>query len=153
MIVEREPWSYRDDPAVPDFPDAGPVLFVDGECTLCSIWARIVARADRREEFRLAPVQRPLGRAMLVHYGLDPDDPESWLCLIDGRATSGIEGIAATFRRFGGPWRIGAWLMMLPPKGMRDWLYRRIARNRYALLGRTEMCALPDPRLRARILE
>lgn len=34
----------------------------------------------------------------------------------------------------------------------REWLYRRIARNRY-LFGKTDICAAPDPRLRARLLQ
>ena len=41
---------------------------------------------------------------------------------------------------------------MLPPRPVRDWLYLRMARNRYALLGRTDLCALPDRELRARLI-
>jgi predicted DCC family thiol-disulfide oxidoreductase YuxK len=38
------------------------------------------------------------------------------------------------------------------PRAVQDWLYRRMARNRYALFGRTDMCAVPDPRLRKRLM-
>lgn len=148
----RQPYAYRTDPDVPDFPDDGPVLFVDGDCTLCSIWARIVARADRQGAFKLCAVQTPLGRAMLVHFGLDPYDPESWLCLVDGRAHTGIEGISVACRRLGGWLGPVGWLVMLPPPRVRDWLYLRMARNRYRLLGRTDLCALPDEALRSRLI-
>ena len=42
--------------------------------------------------------------------------------------------------------------MHLLPRAAREWLYRRVARNRYRF-GRTDMCDLPDPELRARLLE
>jgi predicted DCC family thiol-disulfide oxidoreductase YuxK len=37
------------------------------------------------------------------------------------------------------------------PRPARAWLYRRIARNRYRL-GRSDMCSLPDPELRRRLM-
>ena len=32
----RTPYSYRDDPAVPAFPDDKPVIVFDGYCAMCS---------------------------------------------------------------------------------------------------------------------
>ncbi|MEM9146423.1 MAG: DUF393 domain-containing protein [Pseudomonadota bacterium] len=152
-MLERCAYSYRDDPAVPAFPDTGPVFFVDGACGLCSRWARLIARLDRAGEARICPVQSPTGQAVLRHYGLDPDDPESWLYLEAGRAFTSMEGIAAAGRRLGGWLAWVAPFLVLPPKPVQDWLYARIARNRYRLLGRTELCALPDPVLRARLIQ
>jgi predicted DCC family thiol-disulfide oxidoreductase YuxK len=43
--------------------------------------------------------------------------------------------------------------LRLLPRPAQDWLYRRLARNRYRLFGRTDICALPDPELRARLME
>jgi len=33
----------------------------------------------------------------------------------------------------------------LIPRALRDWLYNRIALNRYALFGQTQSCLLPTP--------
>ncbi|MEM9370018.1 MAG: DCC1-like thiol-disulfide oxidoreductase family protein [Pseudomonadota bacterium] len=151
-ILNREPFSYRDDPEVPDFPDEGPVLFVDGDCALCSLWARVVTRADRENIFRLCTVQSETGRTVLVHFGLEPDNPESWIYLEDGVASTGMEGIARACRRLGGWLRPVAALIMLPPRWIRDWLYLRMARNRYGVLGRADLCALPDPKLQEKLI-
>ncbi len=146
------PFSHRADPSVPAFPDEGCVAFMDGACGLCSRGARAIARYDRRHEFRIATVQSPLGRAVLIHYGLDPDDPSTWLLLENGTAYSSLDAAIRTARRLRGPW-----LLFLPfallPKPLRDRLYRLVARNRYRLMGRAELCALPDPELRARLIE
>lgn len=151
-IFDNPSYDYRKDPAVPAFPDDEPVLFVDGNCTLCSLWARFVVRFDRRRRLRLCAVQSPLGRAVLGHFGLDPDDPQSWLCLVEGRGYAGMKGIQVATAEMGGWVRVLGWLLMLPPAPLRRWLYTRLARNRYRLLGRTQLCALPDPDLRARLI-
>lgn len=151
QLADLEPWSYRRDPAVPAFDDSGPVTFMDGECVLCTAGARLIARFDRRGAFHICPVQSPTGRAVLRHYGLEPDDPDSWLYLADGRAHTSLDGIIRAGARIGGP----GWLLQplrLLPRAAQDWLYRRIARNRYRLFGRTSMCSVPDPRLRARLI-
>lgn len=150
--MDRSAYSYREDPAVPKFDDSHPIVFMDGECALCTSSARLIVRFDRVGEFRICPMQAATGRAFLTHYGLDPDDPVSWLYLVDGKAYESIDAMIRAGARLGG---VG-WLLQplrLLPRWLQDWLYRRIALNRIRLFGRTSMCALPDPALRARLME
>jgi predicted DCC family thiol-disulfide oxidoreductase YuxK len=150
-LIERAPYSYRAETIVPPFDDSGPIVFMDGECALCSRTARLIARRDQREEFRICPVQSELGRAILQHYGLDAGNPESWVYLADGKAYASLEAVIEAGTRLGGWARLTQALLILP-RPARDWLYRRIARNRYAAFGRKQMCAIPDPALRRRLL-
>lgn len=150
--ARRPDYSYRLDAEVPDFDDSGPVVVMDGTCVVCSFGARLIARFDRRGRFRICRAQSATGHALLVHYGLAADDPETWLLLADGRAYGSVDAMIRAGRLIGG---VG-WLLQparLLPRPLRDWCYRRLARNRYRLFGRTDMCALPDPRLRARLME
>ncbi|MEO1192505.1 MAG: DCC1-like thiol-disulfide oxidoreductase family protein [Pseudomonadota bacterium] len=151
-LAQTAPYSYRQDVAVPNFDDSGPVTFMDGDCALCSRGARVIARLDRRQAFKICPTQSPLGQAMLRHYGLDPEDPESWLFLDQGQAYSSLDAMVRVGARLGGlGWALQP--LRLLPRGLQDWLYRRIARNRYRLFGKTDICSLPDPALRARLLK
>lgn len=152
MLVDRAPYSYQDDPDVPTFDDNGPIVFMDGTCVLCTAGARAIARFDRKRDFRICPVGSKTGRAVLEHYGLEPDDPDSWLALIDGRAYTSLDAIIRVANRLGGVGRVLQVLRVLP-RPAQDWLYRRIALNRYRLFGRTDMCAVPDPAFRARLME
>lgn len=146
----RSDHSYRADPAVPEFDDDRALVVMDGECALCSRGARMIAARDSGDEFRITTAQAPLGRALLRHYGMNPDDPESWLYLTGGQAYHSMDAIMRVGRRLGGPLRL--WSLLAPlPRGVQNWTYRRIARNRYRF-GRAEMCALPDPALRARLI-
>ncbi len=150
IIGTKTPYSYRDDPSVPDFDDTGPVAVMDGECALCSWGARTIARLDRAGEFRICPTQSPTGAALVRHFGLEPEDPETWLFLENGQAWSGMEAIIRIGARTGGAGRLAS-IMRVLPRGGREWLYRRVAHNRYRF-GRSDMCALPDPELARRLL-
>ena len=152
MLNDREPYSYKRDPIVPDFDDSGPVVFMDGDCVLCTTGARLIARLDRKEEFRICPIQTPTGAAVLRHYGLEPDDPTTWLYLADGRAYTSLDAMIRAGTRMGGIGKLLLGLRMLP-RPLQDWLYRRLARNRYRLFGRTDMCAVAGPGLRARLMQ
>jgi predicted DCC family thiol-disulfide oxidoreductase YuxK len=150
-LAARDAYSYRGDLSVPPFDDSGPVAFMDGDCVLCTFGARAIARLDKSAEFRICPIQTPLGQSVLRHFGLDPQDPASWLYLIDGRAYTSLDAMIRAGRRMGGWGHVLVPLSILPG-GMQDWLYLRLARNRYRLFGRTEMCAIADPKLKQRLL-
>lgn len=146
------PYAYRHNPQVPAFDDSQPVVVMDGECVLCSFGARMIARFDRRGEFRICRIQTPLGRALLRHHGLQEDDPQSWLYLVDGRAYTSLDAMVRAGQRMGGVgWLL--WPVRLMPRRLQDRLYQWLARNRYRLFGRTDLCSLPDPALRARLME
>lgn len=148
--AKRTPYSYRDDPAVPAFDDRGQIAVMDGECALCSWGARTIARLDKAETFRICPVNSTTGTALVRHYGLDPEDPETWLFIEDGQAWSGMEAIIRIGERLGGAGRLAS-LMRVLPRAMREWIYRAIARNRYRF-GQSDICATPDEKLRRRLM-
>ena len=150
-LAAAPPYSYRADPAVPPFPDDKGLVVFDGVCVLCSGFARFILKRDQDFTFRFAMAQSPLGQALYRHYGLDPIEFESNLVLIDGRAYAKLDTVAAVATRISGPWRVLGLLRLLP-RSLGDWLYDRVARNRYALFGRTEHCMLPPPEWRDRFL-
>jgi predicted DCC family thiol-disulfide oxidoreductase YuxK len=143
-IGPREPYSYRQDPGVPSFPDDRPVIIFDGHCVLCSRWARFVLRHDRRARYRLLPAQSALGHALYVHYGLDPVRYETNILVEEGRAWFKAEGSIRMFEGLGFPWSLVRVLRLLPRKA-RDALYDFIARNRLRFFGRRQSCYLGEP--------
>jgi predicted DCC family thiol-disulfide oxidoreductase YuxK len=112
---------------------------------------KAIAKLDKRGEFRICPVESAIGQALLRHYGLDPKNPDSWIYLSEGLAFASLDGVIAAGVRLGGFAKSFLVLSVLPAP-LRDWLYRRIARNRYAVFGRARMCAVPDAALKQRLL-
>jgi predicted DCC family thiol-disulfide oxidoreductase YuxK len=147
----RHAFSYRQDSTVPVFPDDRPIIIFDGHCVLCSGWANFVLRHDRSGKYRLLAAQSPLGRALYVHLGLDPDDYQTNILLADGIAWLKSEGSIRMAEGLGFPWAMAAAFRVLP-LSIRDWLYEFVARNRFRLFGRREVCYIPALRFRDRFL-
>jgi predicted DCC family thiol-disulfide oxidoreductase YuxK len=128
-----------------------PLIVFDGVCVLCSGFVRMVVRLDRQSRFRFATAQSPFGEALFKKHGLRTDSYETNLVLIDGVAFTRLENFVAVMSELGWPWRAMKALLLLP-RPLRDWLYDRIAKNRYALFGRKDSCDIPSPELRERFL-
>jgi predicted DCC family thiol-disulfide oxidoreductase YuxK len=142
--------SWRGDAAVPAFDDAKPLLVFDGVCVLCSSGAALVMRRDKAGRVNMASAQSPLGEALYRHFGLDFD--ESYLVLAHGRAFTKSIGYLEIFTALGGWWRLLKVSAVLPERA-RDWLYDRIAANRYRWFGKADYCALLTDGQRARLID
>ena len=151
MQLSSERFSFLDDPAVPRFDAPDHFTVMDANCGLCAKGAAWIARNDAAEEFRIVPVQSPLGASLLRHYGMDPENPLSWLYIEKGHAHTSLDAIIRVGKALGGIWQIFAIFNVLP-RGVQDYLYGVVARNRYKFLGRKGFCDMPDPRIQSRIL-
>lgn len=151
MQLSSERFSFLDDPAVPRFDAPNHFTVMDANCGLCAKGAAWIARNDAAEEFRIVPVQSPLGAALLRHYGMDPENPLSWLYIEKGHAHTSLDAIIRVGKALGGIWQVFTIFNVLP-RGLQDYLYGVVARNRYKFLGRTSFCDMPDPRIQSRIL-
>lgn len=128
-----------------------PIVVMDATCALCSWGARMIHRLDRSGEIKIAPIQSDIGAVLMRKNGLDPLDPDTWLFIENGKVWRDFDALIRVGQRSGGVGRMFGLLRLLP-RTVRDWLYQRVARNRYAMFGPGEMCALPDPAFRARLL-
>lgn len=128
-----------------------PIAVMDASCALCSWGARMIHRIDRTGEIRIAPIQSDTGAALMRANGLDALNPDSWLFIEDSIVLRDFDALIRVGERSGRWGRVFS-LLRLIPRPLRNGLYARIARNRYAMFGRGDMCALPDPDFRARLL-
>ena len=143
--MQRAPYEYRADPAVPRFADDRPVIVFDGQCVLCSAFAQFILRKDHRARFRLLAAQSELGDALYRHFGLDPVHYETYVLLQDGKAYFRSEASLRILDGLGLPWSLLAASARLVPLGLRDAVYNVIARNRLRWFGTRAQCYLPEP--------
>ncbi|MEP7068683.1 MAG: thiol-disulfide oxidoreductase DCC family protein [Usitatibacter sp.] len=122
-------------------PDRAVIVF-DGVCMLCSRSVQFVLKHDTRKHFRFATMQSTSGQALMRAHGLDPTDPASMLLFDGTRAWTDSEAVLRVAAGFGGAWRLTGAARILPG-GLRDTLYRFIARRRYRWFGKRDTCMLP----------
>ncbi|MCW3781851.1 thiol-disulfide oxidoreductase DCC family protein [Defluviimonas salinarum] len=129
--------------------DLADLIVFDATCVFCSGFARFMHRHDRAGRFRFVTAQSDLGRALYLRHGLDPVAMTTNIVIVDGRAHVKMRAFAAAMAALGRPWR---WLALTRHLPGGDWIYDRIARNRYRIAGR-RACAAPPPELRARLID
>jgi len=137
--VKRAPFSYRDDPVVPHFPDDRPIIVFDGKCVLCSRFAQFVMRRDRDAKFRLLAAQSPLGDALYRHFELDPVNYETYILLQNGVAYLRSEAAIRILEGLSLPWRLAS-ICRVCPLSVRDRLYDFVARHRLSWFGARAIC-------------
>ena len=138
-------WSPQ--PA-PDEPD-GLILF-DGVCVFCSRWVRFVIDRDPERRFRFMAIQSEPGRALAARFGIDPEAPQTNAVILDGRISFKSDAALTVLGALTATRRLS--LLKAAPGALRDPIYDLIARNRYAIFGRTETCMVPAPEDRSRFL-
>ncbi len=142
MGTETPPTTETDDKAL--------VLF-DGECNLCNRSVRFIIKRDRSGRFRFAPVQSEAGGKILRGIGLRPENLETFV-LVEGDAHYvKSDAVLRIARRLSGAWPLLGVLAILP-LFFRNWIYDRIARNRYKWFGKRGACMVPTRDVRERFL-
>lgn len=126
-------------------PTSRPVLIFDGDCGLCTTFARfLVRRVVRAGSTSIAPWQQ----LDLDELGLTPEQCQAAVQWVGtgGEVASGHAAIAATLRAGHLVWRpVGALLVAPGFSRLAERLYSWVAAHRYALPGGTPACRTQDP--------
>jgi len=132
------------------------IILFDGVCKLCAGWVQFVIQRDPQARFKFVSVQSQPGKRLLAWCGLPTNDDESMhyetMAYIEhGRPYFKSEAFLRVVRLLKHPWPILA-LGHGAPIAVRDWLYERIARNRYRLFGKRAACLVPSGKLSERFI-
>jgi len=136
-------------PQSPIWPDDGVILY-DGVCVLCSGWVRFIVNRDAARRFRFTPIQSAYGRQFAITLGIDPDDPDTNAVVLDGRALRRSDAALAVVGALPGWGWVSA--VRVVPRPVRDAVYTAIARTRYQVFGRHDVCDLGEPSLADRVI-
>jgi predicted DCC family thiol-disulfide oxidoreductase YuxK len=135
-----------------------PILLYDGVCGLCNRIVQFTLRRDRNAIFRFASLQSALAAAILTRHGADPSDLNTFYVVVNpelpseyllSRSDAGI----FVLRQLPGAWRPAAFFLQLVPRFLRDAVYKLVARSRYRIFGRFDVCQLPSEQHRDRFLD
>lgn len=143
--------QFSSDPRLDALTTGADIIVFDGACVLCSGFLKFMLRFDRDQRFRFVVAQSELGEAIYAHLGLKSEDYDTNVVIVGGQVHTKLDAFVAAMQALGGPWRIAGVIKLLP-RPVADWLYDRIARNRYAVFGRTDACMIPTLNVKARFL-
>lgn len=127
------------------------VILFDGVCVFCSRWVQFVVARDEAARFRFTPIQSAYGTRLAQALGIDADDPDTNAVIHGGVAYFKSDAALTVLSLLPG-W---SWVRVLfaVPRPLRDAVYNIVAKNRYRIFGKYDVCIVPDAELRARVLE
>lgn len=131
--------------------DLDGLMLFDGVCNLCSGSVAMAIRLDRRCVLRFTPLQSPFGKVLATQFGLDLENPDSFIFFDGCQPLQGSDALIALVRRLGPPWSCAAVIQVMP-RNWRDAAYRLLARNRYRLMGKRQTCMTPSSQQRAKFV-
>jgi len=127
-------------------------IVFDGTCILCNGFMKFILRFDRHQTFKFLTAQSDNGQTLYKHHDLDPTDFDTFLVFVDGQLYERMDGVLAIYAKLGWPWKL-AGIAHILPRTIKNWLYNRVAKNRYALFGQYDTCMIPTPDITARFLD
>ena len=135
-----------------------PIVLYDGVCGLCNRFVQFILRRDRKTIFRFASLQSPIAARILTRHGANPTDLDTVYLVVnhelpDEYLLSRSDAVLFVLCQLGRLWRAVASLLQLLPKFLRDPAYNAVARHRYRIFGRSDVCTLPRDADHTRFLD
>jgi predicted DCC family thiol-disulfide oxidoreductase YuxK len=127
------------------------IVYFDGVCNLCNSAVNFLIDQDKKGRLKFASLQSDAGKAMLHRAGLSELNYDSFILTKNGQLFQKSEAALEVVRLLGGGWRL-LYGFKIFPRTWRDWLYTRVAQNRYRWFGKRTECRLPTPELQTRFL-
>ncbi|NNH78157.1 DUF393 domain-containing protein [Acinetobacter sp. ANC 5380] len=128
------------------------IILFDAICVICNGWAKFLIRHDRKSKFKLVSAQSPLGEEILQHYGMSTTHYTTMVVILNAQLYTESTALLKVMQHLGLPFSLMN-LGYLVPSVIRDFLYRRVALNRYQLFGTTDNCLLPSAENKSHFLE
>jgi predicted DCC family thiol-disulfide oxidoreductase YuxK len=122
--------------------DQHPIIFFDGVCNLCNGFVAWLIKADKAHVYRFASLQGETAKQLV---GSLLDNTGEWSVVVyeNGVSYDRSDAVLKIFESVGGVYRFFLIFKILP-KSFRDYVYRLIARSRYRIFGKKDVCRVPN---------
>jgi len=131
--------------------DRHSIILFDGVCNVCNAAVQFIIKRDKKNHFRFASLQSSEGRKLLAHHELPSNDFNSFVLIEYDRAYVRSEGALRVAKKLSGLWPL-LYGFIIVPKFLRDSVYNLIAKNRYKWFGKSNVCMIPTPEIKAKFL-
>ena len=97
------------------------------------------------------PLQSETGQRLRGQHAIQAET-DSLVLIKNGKAFTYSDAGLRIAKGMGGIWQL-AYVFMIVPKRIRDWVYKLVAKHRYRFFGKRKVCMMPTPEVRERFLE
>ena len=113
------------------------IVFIDGICVLCNQLSKILIRLDKKKQFLFSTLEIPYAKNLF----LEPKEDSILVFSQKGMIYAKSKAILFIIRQLPYVKWIGL-MIQITPRFILDFLYDRIAKNRYLWFGKHKACPL-----------
>ncbi|KJV31707.1 DUF393 domain-containing protein [Pantoea sp. SM3] len=121
--------------SMPPFLNAGDkVIIYDGVCKLCNAWVIFLLSHHIDRKIRFVAIQSEKGKTLLRYAGLPDENIRTIVLINQNQHWLRSQAICRAMAFMPWPWKVLSLIRFLPDF-ITDFIYNRIAQNRYRLFG------------------
>lgn len=129
-----------------------PILLFDGVCNLCDNTVQFVIKKNASQTVHFAALQSDFGKEQIKKAGLPTNELKSLIFIEKKQIYTRSTGALKLARHLDGLWKF-AYVFIVVPKPIRDFVYNWIAKNRYKWFGEKDACMIPSKEVRERFVD
>lgn len=118
------------------------IILFDGLCNFCSFWVNFVIKRDSKDIFRFASLQSDEAKKLTEKFNFDITSLDTFILIVGDKVYTKSTAALLVGKELKSPIKILYPLIILP-KFLRDFVYDLIAKYRYKIFGRRDVCYIP----------
>lgn len=127
------------------------ILLFDGICNLCNSIVKFTIKRDTKGKFKFAAFQSDEGKTLLKELGLKSNYFDSLVLIIGDKYYLKSSAGLLVLKELGSIWKMG-YVFIYFPRPLRDFVYNLIAKTRYRIFGKQNVCMVPTNDIKQRFL-
>ena len=119
------------------------IVLFDGVCNLCNGFVNFIIKQDKKAIIKFATLQSEIAKEILKVHHINQLELNSVIVLIDDKIYTKSSAALMILKELGGVWKM-FFAFYIIPKFIRDFFYNIVAKYRYVLFGKKEICIIPS---------
>ena len=129
-----------------------PILLFDGVCNLCNGFVQFVLLNEKDSNINFASLQSEIGQKLLKEFKVSQKGMESIVFIENGNAYEKSLAVLQIVKHLQMPWKLASAFTIIP-KIISDGVYDLVAKNRYRMFGKKDVCWIPEPKWKGRFID
>ena len=115
------------------------IVFYDGVCGLCDGFVELLVKLDKNKKLKFSSLQGKSGRILLNKLNLDLEEFDTVLFKVNDQVYTKSTAVFKIINSIGGIIKLFLVFNLLPRR-FNDWIYSKIAKNRFKIFGKLDKC-------------
>jgi len=129
-----------------------PILLFDGICNLCNGFVQFVLSNEKDSDITFASLQSETGQKLLKDFKVTQKGLESIVFIENGKVYEKSSAVLKITKHLKMPWNLASGFAIVP-QFLSNGIYDLVAKNRYRMFGKKEVCWIPEPKWKNRFID